>query len=167
MPSAYGPIFVRCRTNIYYCPAHTARFLSDVGLIYNIYLCPAQNIDVNILVFVGTAQNTQSNYHRQKSDPIYYRSYCAVTKADMDPLFDHRPVMFYLTGFGAHNMIFIANSRIKGLTYIRPKVARVGVGCLGSTPRFSMIFSCHVNKIGMHKISPRQSPSEFNQFEYV
>ena len=34
MPSAYGPIFVRCRTNIYYCPAHTALFLSDVGLIY-------------------------------------------------------------------------------------------------------------------------------------
>ena len=83
----------------------------------------------------GLRQSTQSNfYRRQKSDPIYYRSYCAVTKADMDPLFDHGPVMFYLTGFGAHDMIFKANSRIKGLIYIRPKVARVGAGCLGSHP---------------------------------
>ena len=48
----------------------------------------------------------------------------------MDPLFDHGPVMFYLTGFGTHDMIFIANSQIKGLIYIRPKVARVGGGAV-------------------------------------
>ena len=75
----------------------------------------------------GLRQSTQSNfYRRQKSDPIYYRSYCAVTKADMDPLFDHDPVMFYLTGFGA-----------KGLIYIRPKVARVWVGCL----RWALVYN--------------------------
>ena len=84
MPSAYGPIFVRCRTNIY------------------LYI----NAQRKTLFFSGLRQSAQSNfYRRQKSDPIYYRSYCAVTKADMDPLFDHGPVMFYLTGFGAHDMI--------------------------------------------------------------
>ena len=92
MPGAYGPIFVRCRTNIYYCPA--------------------QNIVVNIQVFIGTASEHTIQFQtkiRQKSDSIYYRSYCAVTNADMVPLFDHGPVMFYLTGFGTHDMIFIAD----------------------------------------------------------
>ena len=32
-----------------------------------------------------------------------------MTKADIVPLLDHGPVMFYLTGFGAHDMIFIAD----------------------------------------------------------
>ena len=95
---------------------HTARFLSDVGLIYT----NAQRIRPDLLPDVGLRkhccehpgfyQSTQSNfYRRQKSNPIYYRSYCAVTKANMVPLLDHGPVMFYLTGFDAHDMIFIAD----------------------------------------------------------
>ena len=80
MPSAYGPIIVRCMTEK--TLLSTSRFLS------------------------GLCQSTQSNfYRRQKSDAIYYRSYCAMTKADMVPLLDYGPVMFYLTGFGAHDMI--------------------------------------------------------------
>ena len=93
--------------------------MSDVGLIYT----NAQRIRPDLLSdvrlrkhccehpgFYRDCVSTQSNfYRRQKSDPIYYRSYCAVTKANMVPLLDHGPVMFYLTGFDVHDMIFIAD----------------------------------------------------------
>ena len=94
MPSAYGPIFVRCRL-IY---------------IFNYINAQRKTLLWTSWFLSGLRQSAQSNFYRtQKSDPIYYRSYCAVTKADMDPLFDHGPVNFYLTGFGAHDMIFIAD----------------------------------------------------------
>ena len=99
---------------------HTARFLSDVGLICT----NAQRIRPDLLSDVGLRKHCCEHpdfyrdcvrahnptfYRRQKSDPIYHRGYCAVIKADMVPLLDHGPVMFYLTGFGAHDMIFIAD----------------------------------------------------------